>query len=57
MLEHICDHVHNRDSHPTRSVYKIDAKTFDVMDSLTYVADLDDAEEWGEEGPVSEAAP
>ncbi|GAB5593233.1 hypothetical protein Unana1_08133 [Umbelopsis nana] len=36
---------------PGFRVYKIDAKTFDVMDSLTYVADLDDAEEWGEEGP------
>ncbi|KAJ2955277.1 hypothetical protein NQZ79_g8696 [Umbelopsis isabellina] len=36
---------------PGFRVYKIDAETFDVIDSLTYIADLDKVEEWGEEGP------
>jgi hypothetical protein len=34
------------------SVYKIDTKTFEVVDSITYIADLDQAESWLD-GPVS----
>ncbi|KAG2180399.1 hypothetical protein INT44_003403 [Umbelopsis vinacea] len=36
---------------PGFRVYKIDAVTFEVMDSLTYVADLDQVDEWDETGP------
>jgi sphingomyelin phosphodiesterase len=32
-------------------VYKVDAETFEVIDSLTYIADLDNVNEWGDEGP------
>lgn len=34
------------------SVYKIDTKTFEVVDSITYIADLDQADHWLD-GPVS----
>lgn len=33
-------------------VYKIDTKTFEVVDSITYTADLDQASTWLD-GPVS----
>ncbi|CAM0138790.1 unnamed protein product [Umbelopsis sp. WA50703] len=36
---------------PGFRVYKVDAETFEVIDSLTYIADLDNVNEWGDEGP------
>lgn len=36
----------------SNSVYKIDTETFEVVDSITYTADLDQSSTWLE-GPVS----
>ncbi|KAL0084755.1 Metallo-dependent phosphatase-like protein [Phycomyces blakesleeanus] len=37
---------------PGFRVYKVDTDTFEVVDSITYYAKLDEAEMWGEQGPI-----
>lgn len=40
------------DLNPGFRVYKIDSTTFEVVDAITYIADLDQAESWVD-GPVN----
>lgn len=39
-------------TNPAFRLYQVNAETFEVMDSITYVADLDQADQWIT-GPVS----